>query len=66
MAHYIVVETEAGLEVAEVAEGKTADDAAAVSGGVIVDSGPYKTYDQAKDAMEQMPDDEKEQAKYRD
>ncbi|REJ66375.1 MAG: hypothetical protein DWQ31_15025 [Planctomycetota bacterium] len=66
MTHYIVVETDSGLSVAEVSDRKSADDVAVESGGVIVDPGPYKSYEAAKDAMLAVPDDEGERARLRE
>ena len=66
MSYYIVIETEEGLDVAEVAEGKTAEDAAAAAQGVIIDPGPHKSFEDAREAMLQIPEDEEERARLRD
>jgi hypothetical protein len=49
--NYVIIETDDGLTVAEVAAESNADEAATVSGGVLVDAGPYKSFDDAYDAM---------------
>lgn len=66
MSCYIVIENDQGLRVADVPSGKSAADVATILQGVIVDFGPYKSYEDAYDAMMQIPDDEKERAKLRD
>jgi hypothetical protein len=66
MNSYIVIETESGLTVAEVPADKTAEQVATASAGVIVDPGPYKSFDDAHDAMQMLPSDEKERARLRE
>lgn len=66
MSHFIVIETDAGLQVAGVESQETPDDVATHHRGVIVDRGPYKTHEEAYDAMLLMPDDEQERARLRD
>ncbi len=66
MKEFIIVESDSGLTVAEVPPGKSAEDVAAGLGAVLVDSGPYRTFEDAEDAMLSMPDDEEERATLRD
>jgi len=66
MNHFIVIENEQGLRVAAVEDGKTAEQVALELGGVLIDSGPYRTFDQAYDAMMQVPDSDKDRAPLRD
>jgi len=61
MVLYEIVETDAGWMVAELEPGKLPEDAALRHGGVVVDPGPYKTYEEAYDAvlaLEAEEDDE--------
>jgi hypothetical protein len=51
MILYAIIETEAGLTVAEMSPESTAEEAAARRGGAVVDPGPYKSFDEAYDAM---------------
>jgi hypothetical protein len=51
MRLYEVIETDEGLAVAEVEPGITPEDAAARQGGLLVDPGLYKSYEDAYDAM---------------
>lgn len=51
MVHYEIIETDAGLMVAELEPGMLPEDAAVRHGGVVVDPGPYKTYEEAYDAV---------------
>ena len=66
MSHFIVIETDDGLQVASVDPNETPADAAIRNGGVIVDSSAYSTHDDAYDAMLLIPDDEKKRARMRD
>ena len=66
MSQFIVIETDAGLQVAKVESNETPADAATRNGGVIVDTGLYKTHEDAYDAMLLVPEDEKERAHLRD
>ncbi len=66
MNHFIVIETDAGLQVASVQSNEPPADAAARHGGVIVDAGPFHTYEDAYDAMLLVPEDEKQRARLRE
>jgi len=48
---YAIIETDGGLTVAQRTPESTPEDAAAKSGGIVVDPGPYKSFDDAYDAM---------------
>lgn len=56
MSEYIVIENDDGLLVVGVAKNQTKEQVALANVGVIVDEGPYDTYDEAYDAMLQIPD----------
>lgn len=63
MAAFIIAETDSGLTVAEWPEGVTAEEAAERAGGVLVDRGPYSSYEDANDALvaiqrEELDEDE--------
>ncbi|WP_442505228.1 hypothetical protein SH528x_004009 [Novipirellula sp. SH528] len=66
MNHFIVIETDAGLQVASVQSNESPADAATRHGGVIVDTGPFNTYEDAYDAMLMVPEDEKQRARLRE
>lgn len=66
MQTYAIVETDAGLAIAEIPENKTVEDVAAEMGGAVVDPGPHKSFEQAQDAMLMLPQDENERARLRD
>lgn len=55
MSSYIIIENDDGLLVVGVQAGQQAEEAAVQHGGVVVDEGPYKTYDDAYDAMQLIP-----------
>jgi hypothetical protein len=51
MATFAIIEVNDGLTVAELDPPSTVEEAAARQGGVVVDPGPYKSYDEAYDAI---------------
>ena len=60
MVCYAIIETEAGLTVTEMKHEGRPEDEALRSGGVVVDPGPYRTYDDAYDAMLAMEGEDPE------
>ena len=66
MSTYIVIENDSGLRVAELEAKETAEEAARKHSGVIVDPGPYHSYEDAYDALMLVPEDERERAKLRE
>jgi len=63
MVTYAIVELDDGLTVTTVQPGQSPEDAAAASCGVLVDSGPYATYEDACDALAELEtanDDERQ------
>lgn len=62
MPTFAIIEIDDGLTVVEVAEQETAEDAALMRGGIVIDPGPYTSYQDAYDAMMLLPDaDDEEQ-----
>lgn len=51
MLQFAIIEVDDGLTVAEFPLGRRPDEVAARRGGTVVDPGPYKTYEDAYDAM---------------
>lgn len=51
MVDFAIIELEDGLTVVELQPGQDPEDAAASSGGVLVDPGPYPSYEEAMDAL---------------
>jgi hypothetical protein len=51
MIQFAIIELADGLTVVELQPGQTAEDAAAGQGGVLVDPGPYPSYEEANDAL---------------
>lgn len=58
MATFAIIEVDDGLAVATIQPGQTPEEAAVVEHGVLVDPGPYVTYDEAYDALCQLGDDD--------
>ncbi|QEF96623.1 hypothetical protein Mal15_06510 [Stieleria maiorica] len=54
MANYAIIEIEAGFEVIDLLPGQSAEDAAAAQGGALVDPGPYHSFEDANDALDQL------------
>jgi hypothetical protein len=54
MPSFAIIEVDDGFEVIEVLPGQSAEDAAAAEGGVLVDPGPYSSYENANDALDQL------------
>ena len=54
MISFAIVELEDGLTVATVQPGQSAEDAAAESHGILVDPGPYATYEEACEALSEL------------
>ena len=64
MVHFAIIELEDGLTIVELQPGDQPEDVAVREGGILVDPGPYPTYDDAYDAMIELEgeDDEEEPA----
>lgn len=63
MDHYAIVEIDDGLTVVPLPSGGDAEEAARQHGGLLVDPGPYASYDEAYEALLALPaDDEEEEA----
>jgi hypothetical protein len=62
MAAFCIIETEDGMSIVEHRDDLTAEEAARQSGGVVLDSGPYPTYEEACEALvalqQELDDDE--------
>jgi hypothetical protein len=61
MLQYELIETEEGLAVAEIMPGTTAEEAASRRGGMLIDPGPYETYEDAYEALMALKMDEEEE-----
>lgn len=55
MTDFIIIENDAGLSVAEVGANETPDQVALANGGLLVDEGPYHSFEDAYDAMQLLP-----------
>ena len=51
MVQFAIIEVADGLTIVELQPGQKPDDAAVSHGGVLIDPGPYPSYDEANDAM---------------
>jgi hypothetical protein len=60
MVFYQITETDEGLAVAETQPGVTPEETAATQDGILIDPGPYKTFEDAYDAMLALQEEEEE------
>jgi hypothetical protein len=51
MLQYELIETDEGLTIAEICPGISPEEAARQQGGVVLDSGPYESYEDAYVAL---------------
>jgi hypothetical protein len=54
MSNFIIIEVEDGFMVVQVGPDETPEDGAVRHGGMLVDPGPYATFEDATDAMNQL------------
>lgn len=62
MPRFAIIEVDEGLTVAELESNETPEDAAQVRGGVVIDPGPYLSYQEACDAMLSLEDESDDEA----
>jgi hypothetical protein len=60
MLLYQVIETDDGLAVAESQPGTVPEEVAAAHGGILIDPGPYTTFEDAYDAMLALQEEQEE------
>ena len=60
MVSFAIIELDDGLTVATVQSGQTPEEVATIEHGVLVDPGPYVTYEEACDALCELEDDDEE------
>jgi hypothetical protein len=58
---FSIIEIEDGLTIVELQPGQTPEDAAVVHGGVLIDGGPYATYEDATDALRNLEAEDDEE-----
>jgi len=61
MLLYEIIETDEGLAVAEMHPGVGPDEVAAARGAVLIDPGPYRTFEDAYDALVALQTEEEEE-----
>jgi len=63
MVQFAIIELADGLMVVELLPGQTPDDAAASQGGVLIDPGPYPSYEVANDTLIELQSEDEEERK---
>jgi hypothetical protein len=61
MTSFAIIELDDGLTVVEVQPGEKPEDVAVREGGVLVDPGPYPSYDEAYDAMLELEGEDEDE-----
>ena len=54
ISFFAIIEVEDGLTVIQVAPGQTPENAALAEGGALIDPGPYDSYEEANEALDQL------------
>ena len=54
MASFAIIEVADGLTIVEVAAGQSPEEAALNEGGALIDPGPFHSYEEANDALDQL------------
>ena len=54
VAAFAIIELDDGFEIIEVMAGQSPEDAAFAAGGELADPGPYASYEEAADAIDQL------------
>lgn len=60
--YFAIAEVDDGMTVVQVAEGQSPEDAALAAGGALVDPGPYPTYEDANEALDQLESDDEDES----
>lgn len=58
MTRFAVIEIEDGLAIVEVGPGQSAEDAAVLEGGILIDPGPFSTYEEANSAIDLLQEED--------
>lgn len=61
MVQFAIIEVPDGLTIVELKPGQKAEDAAITHGGMLIDPGPYPSYDEANDALIALESEEDEE-----
>lgn len=61
MVSFAIIEVDDGLTIATIQPGQSAEEAATAQGGVLIDPGPFGTYEEAYDAMMNLGEEEDEE-----
>lgn len=60
MESFIIIEMDDGLTIATVLPGQTPEEVAAQQHGVLIDSGLYRSYEEAIDALSELESEDEE------
>jgi hypothetical protein len=55
---FVIIEVENGLTIVELAPGESPAETAVRHGGLLVDTGPYRSYEDANEALMALPEKE--------
>ncbi len=54
MVYFAIIEVDDGFTIIEVKDDQSVEEIAVREGGILVDSGPYSSYEEACDALDQL------------
>ncbi|MEX2306271.1 MAG: hypothetical protein WD738_01685 [Pirellulales bacterium] len=60
MVEFAIIELEDGLTLVELQRSQSPDDAAASRGGILIDPGPYSSFEEASDALDDLQYEDEE------
>ncbi len=61
MPYFSIIELEDGLTIIELEPGQNPEDGAAAHGGILIDPGPYANFEDATDALRNLPAEDEEE-----
>jgi hypothetical protein len=61
MTQFAIIEVDDGLTIVELQPGQSAEEVAVREGGVLVDAGPYSSYDDAYDALIELEGEDEDE-----
>lgn len=62
MISFAIIEVADGLTIVEVMPEQSPEDAALAGGGVLIDPGPYDSYEEATDALDQLEQEDEDRS----
>ena len=61
MVSFAIIEVEDGYTIVQVAPGQSPEEAALGEGGILVDAGPFDSYEEANDALSEFEESDEDE-----